>query len=167
MALVPTLRGGDVILTAHQPEDVAAHVAGEDEETARRFGWWPLRSTEQSVLAAYKGWAEQWRDDGPRRTFATRDAAIGELVGGCELRINPDSAGEASYWTNADRRGRGYAKQALALLCGYAATVGVTRLEAHIATDNHASRRVAESAGFIRSGTITEEGEQRFRYIRI
>jgi len=167
MASVPELRGGAVLLTGHHPRDATAHVAGEDEETARRFGWWPQRSTEAGVLATYEAWAAQWRDDGPRRTFATRDAATGALVGGCELRINPDgAAGEVSYWTNADQRGRGYAKQALALLCDYAASIGVTRLEAHVATDNHASRHVAESAGFTESGTLLEEGEERVRYVR-
>jgi hypothetical protein len=30
---------------AHTDEDAAARVADEDEETARRFGWWPKRST--------------------------------------------------------------------------------------------------------------------------
>jgi RimJ/RimL family protein N-acetyltransferase len=166
MAPVPTLRGDAVILTGHKPEEAAAHAAGEDEETARRFGWWPQRSTEQDVLAAYERWAAQWREGGPRRAFATRDATIGALVGGCELRINPAGAGEVSYWTHADQRGNGYAKQALALLCEYAATVGVTRLEAHVAVDNHASRHVAESAGFTESHTITAEGELRIRYIK-
>jgi RimJ/RimL family protein N-acetyltransferase len=166
MAAVPVLRGGDVILTGHDPREAAAHAAGEDEETARRFGWWPQRSTEQAVLAAYERWAAQWRDDGPRRAFATRDAASGELVGGCELRIGPAGSGEVSYWTHADQRGRGYAKQSLTLLCDYAASIGITRLEAHVATDNHASRRVAESAGFTDTGTFTEEGEQRIRYVR-
>jgi len=166
MPPVPTLRGDAVILTCHQPQDAAAQVAGEDEETARRFGWWPQRSTEQGVLATYERWAAQWRDDGPRRAFATRDAITGVLVGGCELRISPAGAGEVSYWTHADQRGKGYAKQALALLCEYAATVGVTRLEAHVAVDNHASRHVAKSAGFTESHTITQEGELRIRYIK-
>jgi len=166
MAAVPVLRGGDVILTGHDSREAAAHAAGEDEETARRFGWWPQVSTEQTVLAAYEMWAAQWRDDGPRRTFATRDATTGDLVGGCELRIGREAAGEVSYWTHADKRGRGYAKQSLALLCDYAASIGVTWLEAHVAVDNHASRHVAESAGFIESGTFTEEAEQRIRYAR-
>lgn len=165
MAAIPTLRGEHVMLTGHFPGDAPAHVAGEDEETARRFGWWPLRSTEQGVLATYETWAAQWRDGGPRRTFAARDAVTGDLVGGCELRINPDGSGEVSYWTHADRRGRGHARQALALLCEYAASIGITPLEAHIAPDNQASRHVAESAGFTESGLITEEGERRIRYI--
>ena len=62
-----------------------------------------------------------------------------------------------SYWTHAGKRGRGYARNALALLVGYAASIGVTRLEAHVAPDNHASRRVAEAAGFIQADTFTDD----------
>jgi RimJ/RimL family protein N-acetyltransferase len=141
--------------------------ACEDEETARRFGWWPEHSTEQTVRAAYAEWAKSWRDGGPRRTFAARDPQSGALVGGCELRIRPDGTGEVSYWTHAGKRGRGYARNALALLAGYAASIGVTRLEAHIAPDNHTSRHVAESAGFTRAGTLTSDNEAvMIRYTR-
>jgi hypothetical protein len=103
-------------------EDAAAHAAGEDEETARRFGWWPARSTEETVRAAYANWGRNWRDDGPTRAFAARDPETGALVGGCELRIGPDGTGEVSYWTHPGKRGRGHARNALALLLGYAAT---------------------------------------------
>jgi hypothetical protein len=76
--------------------------AGEDEETARRFGWRPKRSSTESVLAAYQTWAAQWAERGQTRALATRDAQE-NLVGGCELRIRP----EVCYWTHADRRGPG------------------------------------------------------------
>ena len=53
------------------------------------------------------------------------------------------------------------------LLVGYAASIGVTRLEAHVAPDNHASRRVAESAGFTQAGTVTgDDGTEMIRYAR-
>lgn len=107
VAAVPELHGDRILLNAHTDEDVAAHVAGEDEETARRFGWWPRRSTEQGVRAAYADWARDWHDDGPRRTFAARDPDTGALVGGCELRIRPDGGAEVSYWTHAGKRGPG------------------------------------------------------------
>jgi len=58
---VPTLTDQVVILTGHRAEDVQAHLAGEDEETARRFGWWPERSTEEGVLAACRQWAAEWQ----------------------------------------------------------------------------------------------------------
>jgi RimJ/RimL family protein N-acetyltransferase len=55
----------------------------------------------------------------------------------------------------------------VALLVGYATSIGVTRLEAHVAADNHASRRVAETAGFTQAGTFTDnDGTEMIRYIR-
>ena len=164
VAAVPELHGDRILLNAHTDEDVAAHVAGEDEETARRFGWWPRRSTEQGVRAAYADWARDWHDDGPRRTFAARDPDTGALVGGCELRIRPDGGAEVSYWTHAGKRGRGHARNALTLLAGYAASIGVTLLEAHVAADNHASRRAAQAAGFTQAGTVVDDGTEMICY---
>ncbi|HSZ40737.1 MAG TPA: GNAT family protein [Trebonia sp.] len=163
---VPTLRGPVVFLDGFRAEDAAAHVAGEDEETARRFGWWPKRSTVEGVLRTYADWDAEWRHGGPRRTFAARDSATGELVGGCELQIRPDGSANVSYWTHASRRCKGYARHALLLLCDYAASVEVTPLEAHVAVDNLASRRTCESCGFTADGEMTEEGERRVRYVR-
>ena len=167
MTAVPELRGDRIVLSAHTDNEAAAHAAGEDEETARRFGWWPAHSTEETVTAAYADWARYWQDDGPVRAFAARDPGSGALVGGCELRIGPGGTGEVSYWTHADQRGRGHARNALALLVGYATSIGVTRLQAHIALDNHASRRVAEAAGFAQAGTVTDDdGTEMLRYTR-
>jgi RimJ/RimL family protein N-acetyltransferase len=164
---VPELRGDRILLNAHTDNDAAAHAAGEDEETARRLGWWPAHSTEETVRAAYANWAANWQDDGPVRAFAARDPRSGALVGGCELRIGPDSTGEVSYWTHAGQRGQGHARNALALLAGYAASIGIARLEAPIALDNHASRRVAEAAGFTQAGTFTDDdGTKMIRYAR-
>jgi RimJ/RimL family protein N-acetyltransferase len=164
---VPELHGDRIVLNAHTDREAAAHAAGEDEETARRFGWWPAHSTEETVRAAYANWARNWQDDGPVRAFAARDPGSGALVGGCELRIGPDGTGEVSYWTHAGKRGRGHARNALALLVGYAASIGVTRLEADIAPGNHASRRVAETAGFAQAGTFTDDdGTEMIRYTR-
>ena len=78
-----------------------------------------------------------------------------------------DGTGEVSYWTHAGQRGRGRARCALTLLVGYAASIGVTRLQAHVALDNHASRRVAEAAGFAQAGTVTDDdGTEMLRYTR-
>jgi RimJ/RimL family protein N-acetyltransferase len=44
---------------------------------------------------------------------------------------------------------------------------GVIRLEAHVAPDNHASRHVAEAAGFTQADTITDDnGTEFIRYTR-
>ena len=108
---VPELRNDGIILNAHNDSEIAAHLAGEDEETARRFGWWPAYSTEETVRAAYANWARNWQEDGPVRAFAARDPGSGALVGNCELRIGPDGTGEVSYWTHAWQAGPGVRAQ--------------------------------------------------------
>ena len=52
--------------------------------------------------------------------------------------------------------------------CASAPTVlGTTRLEAHVALDNHASRRVAQAAGFTHASIFTEDdGTEMIRYTR-
>ena len=165
--LVPCLSDGRVVLDGHRAEDVDAHVAGEDDETARRFGWWPQRSTHETVMQAYDEWARDWVVGGNRRTFAVRDASDLRLVGGCELRIQPDGVtAHVSYWTNVSERGRGCSSRALTLLVEFASTLGIRRLEAHVAPDNVASRRVSQSAGFVEQDLFRDEtGTELVRYV--
>ena len=151
----PTLTDGLVILDALTLDDVEAHLGGEDEEQARRFGWYPARSSIATVTAAIERWQEQWWTDGDTRTFATRDAATLVLVGGCQLRLRADEIAEASYWTYPAFRGRGYATRALRLLCEYGfSALGVERLELYLEPDNEASRAVARGAGFREEGLL-------------
>ena len=164
-SVVPVLTDGVIILNAYTDDDIPAHLTGEDEETARRFGWWPQTSTEATVRDAFSCWAHHWETGGPTRTFAARQAATGRLVGGCELRLQPDRTAQVSYWTSASQRRRGHATKALSLLLQYARSIGVTQAEADVATDNLASRRVAEKAGFHLVSTFTaEDGTSMIRY---
>lgn len=163
----PLLRADGVMLTGHTKEDVPGHLAGEDEETARRFGWWPQQSTEATVRAAHQQWAAEWRSAGDTSTFAIRETVTGHLVGGCQLRLQTDGSGQISWWTHATERRKGYATRAVKLLVEYAESSGIDRLEAHVAEDNHASRKVAESAGFTYLNTFTEDdGTLKMRYER-
>jgi RimJ/RimL family protein N-acetyltransferase len=166
VTVISELHDGVVALTQFTGNDVAAHLAGEDEETARRFGWWPRTSTEATVRDAFTRWAHDWETGGPTRVFAARDQATGRLLGGCELRIQPSGTGDVSYWTNAAGRDRGYATRSLALLLDYARSIGIREAEAHIAADNQSSRRVAEKVGFLPAGTFTaEDGADMIRYL--
>src|SRR5262245_40839573 len=156
-SVVPALTDGVIVLNAYTSADIPAHLAGEDEETARRFGWWPQTSTAAGVRDTFNRWAQEWQTGGPTRTFAAREAATGRLVGGCELRLQPDGSAQISYWTSASHRHRGYATRTLVLLLQYARSISVTRAEADIATDNLASQRVSEKAGFHPASTFTTE----------
>jgi RimJ/RimL family protein N-acetyltransferase len=158
--VVPELSDETVTLGGHTADDVPAHLECEDGETARRFGCWPRRSTEAGIRVAFHRWATEWQVGGRTCAFAVRDAATRGLVGGCELRIQSDGSAQVSYWTNARERGKGYATHALGLPCHYAASIGVARLEAHVAIDNYASQLVEEHAGFAAQNTFTEEDGQ-------
>jgi RimJ/RimL family protein N-acetyltransferase len=163
--VVPDLADGVVILTRYTDDDVRAQLAGEDEETVRRFGRWPRTSTEATVQDTITGWARNWETSGPIRAFAIREQATGRLLGGCELRIQPRGSAHVTYWTSAGYRGHGHATRGLTLLLSYARSIGFDEIEAHIAPDNHASCRVAEKAGFRRSGPFTAaDGATMIRY---
>jgi RimJ/RimL family protein N-acetyltransferase len=165
VVVIPALNDNIIVLNQHTVEDIPAHLAGEDQETARRFGWWPKTSTAATVRDAFARWAHNWETGGPERAFAVRDQATGRLLGGCELRIQPGRSACVSYWTSAADRGRGYATRSLALLLRYARSTGIQAAEAHIATDNHPSRRVAEKAGFVPAATYTaEDGTDMIHY---
>ncbi len=154
----PSLTDGVVMLNAFTLDDAAAHLAGEDEEQARRFGWYPARSTLESVRAAILRWQEAWRSGGPTRAFAAREAATGTLVGGCELRRKDDQIAHMSYWVFPPYRGRGFASRAARLVCAFAfGELGVERVELYVEADNLASRGVARKAGFVEEGVLRRQ----------
>jgi RimJ/RimL family protein N-acetyltransferase len=161
------LSDGVVVLDAFRLEDISAQLHGEDEEHARRFGWHPARSTEETVRTAILRWQEERRIGGRTRGLAVRDADTGELIGGCEIRLRDEAIAEMSYWVFASHRGRGFASRVVRLACSYAfSDLGVERMELYIEPDNLASRAVAQNAGFVeegllRSQEVTTTGERR------
>ncbi len=126
-----------------------------------------MMSTEATARAAYDRWALEWRSGGSIRAFAVREAAGGRLVGGCELRLQDDGSGQLSWWTHANERRKGYATRGVKLLVEYADSLGVARLEAHVAEDNDASRQVADGVGFRYLNEFTDDdGTRMVRYER-
>lgn len=150
----PPLSDGAIFLTSFELGDIEAHLAGEDEEQARRFGWYPARSTHETVRAAIERWQQEWRTDGARLAWALRDGE-GVLAGGCELRLKEDGQAEISYWVFPQYRGRGWAARAVELAARYAFEyLGVQRIEACVEPDNWASRRTVERAGFMQERVL-------------
>jgi RimJ/RimL family protein N-acetyltransferase len=155
----PRLSDGVLVLDAFTLRDVAAHVAAEDEEHARRFGWYPKRSTDETVRIAILRWQKQWRSQGRTRAFAAREASGQKLVGGCEIRLRNHGIAEMSYWTFPAHRGRGLAVRSVRLASDYAfSQLAVERIELYVEPDNLASRAVARKAGFVEEGTLRSQG---------
>jgi RimJ/RimL family protein N-acetyltransferase len=163
---VPTLCDGHVLLDALTRADAAAHWAGEDDEQARRFGWYPQRSSLEQVEAYLAGIEANWRSGAARRAWAIRDPATRTLQGGCEVRLQGDGTAHLSWWVFPPFRRRGIASRAVRLVCDYAFhAFGVHRLEAFIAPDNLASRGVAHNAGFAEIETVQDGGQPMVRYV--
>lgn len=165
--MVPRLSDGVVVLDELKLDDLPAHLAGEDEEQARRFGWHPRRSTEETGREAIIRWRDDWMHGGDTRTFAIRLAGSGELAGGLQLRLREKKIAEASYWTFPQHRRRGLATRAMRLASLFAfSELGIDRLELYVEPDNVASHGVARNAGFSKEGQLrarelTVAGERR------
>jgi GrpB-like predicted nucleotidyltransferase (UPF0157 family)/L-amino acid N-acyltransferase YncA len=155
----PRLNDAVVLLNGFRAADASPHLEGEDDETARRFGWWPERSTTETVATAIRRWQHQWVVGGDTRTFAAREVGGGDLVGGCEIRLGSAGVAEISWWTLAARRGQGFATRAARLARDFAFDhLGVERLEARIEPDNFASQAVAQRSGFVEEGVMRRSG---------
>jgi RimJ/RimL family protein N-acetyltransferase len=127
--------------------------ASHDAETRRRLDDEPLTSVRQrnSVSRAQ----EQWRT-GSGAPFVIADAADDRPLGLLNLQFGEDEevAGLAvSVFPQA--RGRGVASKALRLGATWGLRqLGLHRVFAECATDNLASIRAIENAGFQREGTL-------------
>lgn len=89
------------------------------------------------------------------------DRADGKIVGSIGL-FHADwevRSVEIGYGVRGDERGKGYASEALGAIARWALTEGgVQRAWLTANTDNIASARVAEKAGFRREGTLRRAG---------
>jgi RimJ/RimL family protein N-acetyltransferase len=111
------------------------------------------------------GWladgAHRLRREGTGVHLMMLDRAVGQIVGSIGL-FHADwevRSVEIGYGVRADERGKGYATEALGAVARWALTEGgVQRTWLTANTDNVASVRVAEKAGFRREGTLRRTG---------
>lgn len=161
----PVLSDGVVTVDCLRLADAHAQWAGEDDEHARRFGWYPQRSTLESIRTFVADGQRQWRHRGPRRTLAIRLAHTRTLVGGCETRVQPDGNAEVSWWIFPEFRHEGLATRGVRLMLEYFRTSErVSTFVALIEPDNHASRGVARNTGFVEAGLQTGAAHPMLRY---
>ncbi len=108
---------------------------------------WPYERADAETFIAKAG---ERAAAGEEHTFAIDN---GSLVGAISVRGIEDGDAAIGYWLAEPVWGRGYATEALQALVDHVfKTLPVVSLTAGVITDNPASMRVLEKAGFVRSG---------------
>ncbi len=147
-----------VLLRAMEPEDVDVLYDMENDPQT-----WDITNFSvpysRSVLSQY---IENSQND----MFADRQLRLmivccsdGQVVGTIDLTgFEPHHLrGEVGIAIRSGCRGRGYATDALRLLCDYAfGFLNLKQLTAHIVVDNEASIRLFTACGFVRCGLLKE-----------
>jgi RimJ/RimL family protein N-acetyltransferase len=149
--------GPRLLMRDYRLADAEAIGAAIDESRSSLARWTPdiaRRQTPAEIRAGLKILAAK-REQGHRLVFGlwerTSRCFLGE-IGLYQVDWERRSA-EVGYWLRQAARGHGYAAEGLELVCDQARhALGLHQLEAHIAPDNLASRRVAERAGFCVAG---------------
>ncbi|MEW1779211.1 GNAT family N-acetyltransferase [Streptomyces sp. NPDC086777] len=149
-----TLTTPRLLLRAVGPQDTdAVYAAVQDPEIQR---WTTIPSpylaeharsfTEQMVP---DGWSE-----GSMFTFGVF-LPTGGLAGMLALTMRSLGTAEVGYWTAKEHRGHGYTTEATLAAARWAFTrMAIDRVEWRAEVGNHASRVVAERAGFTVEGTL-------------
>jgi RimJ/RimL family protein N-acetyltransferase len=140
------LEGEGIVLRPFTEDDVPAVAdACRDPEIAR----WvpvPVPYTEEDA----RSYIAEIPD-----TRAIVDASSGELLGSIGWQVVDQGNVQIGYWVKREARGRGSATSALRLLSRWALEeLGTARVQLLAEPENHASRRVAEKAGFTPEGTL-------------
>lgn len=148
----PPLSDGQLVLQAWRDADAVELHAAVRESVASVGRWLPWCRADYGMEQA-RAWtahcAEAWRT-GEQFAFVVRDAATGELLGGCGLnQLNPaHRSANLGYWVRRSRQGTGVAVAAARLVARFGfAELGLIRIEIVALPDNRASRRVAEKLG--------------------
>jgi ribosomal-protein-alanine N-acetyltransferase len=106
----------------------------------------------------YKEFLEKARrsfESGTAYAFAVVDAPHGALIASTSLTIVADGIDEVGYFVHAGLRRKGIGKRAVKLISRWALDdLGLARLQITISSENTASQRLAESAGYRREGVL-------------
>jgi ribosomal-protein-serine acetyltransferase len=155
---------GRVALRPYHPDNAADIWAAVDESRHSLAMWIPDIARRQTVaevtLALHQ--VEEARLRKQSALFGIWRTADRLFVGEVGLHDLDLAAGSATvgYWLRPSARGQGYVDEALSALHRFASVdLGLTKIEAHIAVENAASRRVAVRNGYLLRGTRTVDPE--------
>lgn len=163
------LADGELILSPLNPDDVHAHLAGEDDLLVRWLNGGP--STRAGTEKYFRHCMEQWGTDGPLRAFGIRVGMERVLAGTIDLRFGMPglAAGQVNiaYGLYPAWRGQGLATRAVLLVCRYAAGERAEEAVIHVAPGNPGSAAVARRAGFgFVDQVLSTDGNRFDRYVR-
>lgn len=148
------LEAEGIVLRVWEPEDASRYVESRDAEVFRWTNETPDLTVEQARRAIEKYRAR------PTHVGLVADRDTGATLGNIALVFDDDGKkGEMSLWLAPAGRGRGAATAAVIRLTRWAfeAFAQLGRIELQILRGNLASQRVAERAGFTRTGTVAKE----------
>jgi RimJ/RimL family protein N-acetyltransferase len=145
------LSDGVVTLSPLVLDDVAAHLAGEDDELERWLSGGS--STRDGVEDYVRECQRRWASGGwPMYNFGVRYGADEVLVGTIDVQFELAflEVGQANlaYGIYPAWRRRGIATRAVRLACEHALSVGASEVVIRVDPDNPASAAVARRAGF-------------------
>jgi RimJ/RimL family protein N-acetyltransferase len=148
------LSDGTVELRAWRDEDVPALVEACRDPDIVRFTRVPANYT-QAMARIFMEDKRASSARGEEAHFALVAAPDDALLGSVGLHLQSEGRARVGYFLAAPARGSGMATRAVRLLARWAFDdLAIRRLELVAATDNVASQRVAERAGFTREGVL-------------
>lgn len=152
----PPLVAGGIRLRAWREADLPAAHRGTLDPLVPRFTRVPEGNTLEQAREHFEAHRAE-RESGEALHLAVADEATDAFLGAISLlRFHwQDERCEVGYWLAPEGRGRGAATIGTRLLARWAlAVLPVERVELHADTENLASQRVAERAGFVREGVL-------------
>lgn len=155
------LKTDRLLLRAHEEQDIVPTVRLFADELSRRW----LSSPQPYTLEDARRWCTQTshslRSVGDGIHWAITDRATAEYLGGIGVKATSwlNRVTEVGYGVGAWARGRGYASEAARAVAEWILREqGFHRIQLFASTENPASQRVAEKAGFVREGVARNAG---------
>lgn len=163
------LTGKNIKLRQYKPEDIKIihEELGCNPAMMRYTGWNPyfsMESTERFIMGKIAAY-EKSGDEVDEYSWVIESDGISSGIIGAYDSDEKERCIEIGYSVFQKNWGKGFASEALELVCDYLMKEeGYKRLKAWSATDNVASKKVLEKAGFVETGVkedgINVEGEK-------
>ncbi len=154
------IRAGQLLLRPPRRKDLAAVVvACQDPEIPRFIPFVPLPYSQHDGETWLAEVERNW-ESADELTFAIVDQKSDRFLGAVAIRFR--EGGSLGYWLSREARGKGIMTAAVKALVDWARTNhGIQRLYITAHPENVASQRVAEKAGFLRTGVTSQSAPYR------